>query len=295
MVKNPLVSIITPSLNSETTIDEHLKSVQDQTYKNIEHIVVDNFSTDKTKTICDRYELRFVEFGPERIAQDNHGVKIASGKYVFITGSDMKIDQNYIKECVLACENQNYHAIYASVISRKTNYISSVKALERELYIGDNQHEAARFFVREVFLNLGGYNETMVLHGDDYEMQRRLDEEGYRTGRIDSREEHLDEIESWYELFLKSFYYGYNSLQYIRGYKGKALTQLSPIKITYFSKPGLLIRSIHLIPGFILFKFIQYLSATLGLISNALGIAFLERLFHQLIYRRKNRWAKKKP
>ena len=43
---NKLVSVIVPTFNSSNFIHECLKSIQDQTYKNIEIIVVDNFSTD---------------------------------------------------------------------------------------------------------------------------------------------------------------------------------------------------------------------------------------------------------
>ena len=295
MNSGPMVSVITPVLNGELTIETHLNSVANQTYQNIQHIVVDNFSTDKTQEICERHHVMFVQHGPERTAQSNHGVKIADGKYVFITGSDMEVDVSYIEECVTACESEGYDAIYASVISRLTNYISKVKGLERDLYVGDDEHEAARFFRREVFIDVGWFDEEMVLHGDDYEMQRRVNAAGYITGRINARETHLDEIESWYELFLKSFYYGYNSLQYISKYRGKAVGQLSPIKLAYFSKPKILLRNAYLLPGFILFKLIQYTAATLGLVSHALGLKFIEKLFYTLIYRRKNRWAKQRP
>jgi glycosyltransferase involved in cell wall biosynthesis len=52
---NPLVSVIIPTKNSAKTIEKCLKSVKDQTYKNIEIIVVDNFSTDGTYEIAKKY------------------------------------------------------------------------------------------------------------------------------------------------------------------------------------------------------------------------------------------------
>jgi glycosyltransferase involved in cell wall biosynthesis len=45
------VSIITPTYNSEKTIEDNIKSISNQTYKNIEHIIVDNFSSDSTKQL----------------------------------------------------------------------------------------------------------------------------------------------------------------------------------------------------------------------------------------------------
>jgi len=49
---NPLVSVIITTRNSERTIDKCLSSIKQQTYKNIEIIVVDNNSADKTKEIA---------------------------------------------------------------------------------------------------------------------------------------------------------------------------------------------------------------------------------------------------
>ncbi|MHC4277993.1 MAG: glycosyltransferase, partial [Planctomycetota bacterium] len=46
--EKPLVSIVTPTLNSERFIADNIRSIQSQTYPNIEHIVVDGCSSDKT-------------------------------------------------------------------------------------------------------------------------------------------------------------------------------------------------------------------------------------------------------
>ena len=52
------ISIITPTFNSEQFLNYTLKSIKSQNYKNIEHIFIDNKSTDKTIDILERYKKK---------------------------------------------------------------------------------------------------------------------------------------------------------------------------------------------------------------------------------------------
>lgn len=286
MNKNPIVTTITPVLNGEKYIAENLRSIKRQTYLNIEMIVVDNFSVDRTCKIAKKLGATVYQKGPERASQDNYGVKKAKGKYVFITGCDMKLDKNYIEQAVNKCEHEGYDAIYASVRSRKLNFWSRVKGLERDMYIGDDLIESARFFKRSVFLKLGGYDTKLIINADDYDMQRRLNEAGYKTGRITATEEHIDEIDSLKETFYKSFYYGMNSLLYLKKYKGKAVVQLSPVRAAFFRHYKLLLCHPFLTFGLFIFKIVQYSSATAGLVVGMLKLNKVSDLFHKNIYKK---------
>ena len=55
MNKLPKISIITPTLNSEKDIEACILSVANQSYKNIEHLIMDGLSTDKTLKIVKKY------------------------------------------------------------------------------------------------------------------------------------------------------------------------------------------------------------------------------------------------
>lgn len=283
----PLVSTITPVLNGEKYITENIRSIKNQTYPNIEIIVVDNFSTDDTVEVARSAGATVYQKGPERASQDNYGVQMAKGKYVFITGCDMVLDKDYIEQCVRCCEEGGYDAVYASVKSRTTNFWSKVKGLERDMYIGDDFIESARFFRRDVFLGLGGFDTTLVINADDYDMQRRLNDAGYKTGRITATELHIDEIDSIKEVFLKSFYYGMNSWQYIRRQRGYAVKQLFPVRKAYFRNFKMLLAHPFLTLGFIVFKLVQYTSASVGLLFGALGLQSVSALFHRNIYKKK--------
>ena len=75
-----LVSIIIPTLNEEASLEICLKSIKKQTYKNLETIVVDNFSKDRTPEIAKKYTKLVFKKGNERSAQRNFGAKKAKGK-----------------------------------------------------------------------------------------------------------------------------------------------------------------------------------------------------------------------
>ncbi|RZL35118.1 MAG: glycosyltransferase family 2 protein, partial [Pedobacter sp.] len=86
---NSLVSIITPTFNSEKFISETIKSVQNQTYENWEMIIVDDFSSDKTTDIVilalnadRRIKLFKLEKNSGAGVARNTALEKASGKYI---------------------------------------------------------------------------------------------------------------------------------------------------------------------------------------------------------------------
>lgn len=94
-MKNPLISIITPSFNQGQFIEETLKSVASQTYKNYEHIIIDGGSTDGTIEILKKYQKKY----PDKIKwiseKDkgqsdaiNKGLKMAKGEILCYLNSD---------------------------------------------------------------------------------------------------------------------------------------------------------------------------------------------------------------
>jgi glycosyltransferase involved in cell wall biosynthesis len=283
-VETPLVSIIVPTFNSAKTLEATLKSISCQTYPNIETIVVDNHSTDDTREIARRHGAKVYLKGPERAAQDNHGVKKAHGKYVFITGGDMIIDKDYVMQAVKKCEEEGYDAIYASVLTKGESFWQRVKGLERKTYVGDNFIESARFFRREVFLNLGGYDESLVLNADDYDMQHRLDLARYKTARITAVEWHTDEPTSLKQLALKSYYYAEFASRYMKKYPSHATKQLFPVRLAFIRHINILFCDPLYFIGFIIFKIVQYSAGLCGFIAGWASKEQINYKMHQRIY-----------
>ena len=93
MPDQPLVSIVTPTLNQGRFIGQTIQSIIDQTYERFEHIVVDGGSTDETLAILRGFEgaypLRWTS-GPDRGMYDgiNKGLALARGEIVAYLNSD---------------------------------------------------------------------------------------------------------------------------------------------------------------------------------------------------------------
>lgn len=141
---NPKVSIIIPAYNAEKHIDRAIKSALAQTYENLEVIVVDDGSTDKTIDICKIFEKEDKkvycyrkENGGVSSAR-NFGIKKASGKYVFFLDSDDEIEPTVIDNLVkkhsagalISCRMVVFDGKKKKEVYRECSY-SSEKAVEK--------------------------------------------------------------------------------------------------------------------------------------------------------------------
>ena len=77
---SPMVSVIVPTFNSSENVGTCLKSLKAQIYPDIEIIVVDNHSVDKTREIIRRFGIEPLIAGPERSSQVNCGSEVCERK-----------------------------------------------------------------------------------------------------------------------------------------------------------------------------------------------------------------------
>lgn len=101
------VSIIIPSYNSQDYLERCLDSVINQVYKNIEIIVVDDASTDKTKEIIKKYaekDRRIIPFYQTTnkgvSAARNVGLKAATGEYILFVDSDDSLTKDAVRRMI---------------------------------------------------------------------------------------------------------------------------------------------------------------------------------------------------
>src|SRR6266567_9364650 len=211
----PLVSVIVTTHNNTATLDACLHSITQQSFQPIELIVVDNNSIDDTKDIARRYTSRVFNKGPERSAQRNFGVRKAAGKYVAIVDSDMELSKNVIRDCIHETESDpNTKSVIIPEESFGEGFWAQCKRLERSFYVGVDWMEAARFFDRSLYLQLGGYNENLV-SGEDWDLSQRVNAQA-ELGRIGSFIFHNEGKLKLSKTLKKKYYYAQKFTNYMR-------------------------------------------------------------------------------
>lgn len=268
-MKTSLVSIIVPTYNSSQFLDMCLKSIVEQSYSNIELIVVDNNSKDNTKEIAKKYTKHVYNKGPERSAQRNYGVSKSKGEYVLIIDSDMKLSVDVVKECV---EKINFNSSIKGLVipeeSFGVGFWAQCKKLERSFYVGVDWMEAARFFDRKTFDEVGGYDEELV-SGEDWDLSQRIEKFG-KISRIDSFIFHNEGKISLLKTIKKKYYYAGQFKKYskkkIHSRKISKQTGIVGRYKLYFSRPIKLLKNPILGIGMIFMKTCEFGFGGLGYI-----------------------------
>jgi glycosyltransferase involved in cell wall biosynthesis len=270
MTRGPLVSIIIPTKNSSRLINSCLNSLKNQTYTNIEIIVVDNSSEDNTLDIARRFTNLIYAYKPERSSQINYGVKMSSGKYIYRVDSDFVLEPNVIMEAVNLAESNNYAAILIHNTSDPSvSYWAKVRKFERDMYEYEDLNVAVRFIRKDIFLSLGGFD-TELNYGEDYDLHNRIIQK-YAIGRIHAKEMHLGEYRSLLEIAKKNYYYGKSTIKFLKKNKFRGVKQVNPFRHAFFNNLDKFVGHPTLAFGFVIYQLVRYSSGMLGLLATLIS------------------------
>lgn len=137
-LEQPLVSVILPALNEEDTIQHTVRSLSEQGYPNLEIIVVDDGSTDRTPEICQEMArqgmIRFFRL-QERAGKSaalNYGLKASHGEYLVFMDTDSTLDRGVMTGLLKWFQDENVGAISGNlgVRNRHVNLLTRLQALE---------------------------------------------------------------------------------------------------------------------------------------------------------------------
>lgn len=178
------VSIITATRNSALTIKDTLVSVNQQTHKNLEHIIIDGASTDNTLHLLHRFGHK----GPLVSEADNgiydamnKGIMMADGDIVGILNSDdCYANAGIIEKVVKAFKNKDCDAVYGDLVYVDAHHTKKVLRkwiagkYNKKLFYNGWMPPHPTFFVRkEVYEKYGNFNLDLK-SSSDYELLLRL-------------------------------------------------------------------------------------------------------------------------
>lgn len=177
------VSVITVCLNSEKTIEQTIKSVINQTYKNIEYIVIDGQSTDGTKEIIKKYSdnISQIVSEPDKGIYDamNKGILYASGDIIGLLNSDDWYEPDAVQRAVNAFMTGDADVVYGKICMVYGNGYEAVlkNADIRELDYRMCIQQPASFVRKAAYEKYGLYDQTYRIAAD-YELYLKI----YRNG-----------------------------------------------------------------------------------------------------------------
>lgn len=168
-VEGPLVSIIIPAYNEEDYLPNCLRSIKNQTYKNIEIIVVDNNSQDKTPEIAKNFGAKVVKVEKKNLSVvRNAGAKVAKGEILFFVDADSILYFNCVEKLVKQLSGKTVFS-HGGIICYDSKFHNFLWVLFNR-WIKPNFYTSGRNGVcifKKAFWEIGGYNEKLdPLKGD---------------------------------------------------------------------------------------------------------------------------------
>ncbi len=140
-MENPLISVIIPVYNSEKLLERALDSVLNQTYKDLEIIVVDDGSTDNSSKIIAKYQKkdsRIVSIRQKNGGQAsarNAGIRLAKGEYLAFLDADDEYDKNFILKMLNGFDDDDIDIVVSGMLycrvkerTKKPVYVKKLRA-----------------------------------------------------------------------------------------------------------------------------------------------------------------------
>jgi glycosyltransferase involved in cell wall biosynthesis len=167
-----ILTIIIPTYNSGKTLEGALKSIINQTIKDIEVLIIDGLSIDDTLEIAERHKLEFPNLNviseKDKGIYDamNKGISMAKGTWLYFMGSDDSLYESTTIEQVMNREGlKNSEIVYGDVYSTRFNGCYDGLFSYSKLKNQNICHQSI-FFRKTIFSKIGKFNLKYKGHAD---------------------------------------------------------------------------------------------------------------------------------
>lgn len=279
MKKTPLVSVNIRTYNSQKTLVKALQSVKNQTYKNIEILLSDGYSSDDSVKIAKKYGAK-VGFAEKLGDARYQNYKRSKGEYILSLDSDQTMDKSLVARCVSVCKKKNIDALTISEKSLIDKGTFLEKLIAYDKWVIDKNKDAdvvfgtasPRFFRKKLLDKIAWPKELAIF--DDTILYSQILGTHAKVDYLSYPSIWHHEVSSWF-VFVKKFY------RYGKGYLGAlkerpvtiaahSLPRRSYFSSSAFSKPTYFL-------GLLVLYFVKIVSASFGVLSSLISNNILNK------------------
>jgi glycosyltransferase involved in cell wall biosynthesis len=167
------VSVITVCKNSEDVIEKAIQSVLDQSYKDIEYLLIDGGSTDRTLEIVGKYRSHIHSLLSEKdrgiYDAMNKGVKRATGEIVYFLNSDDSFyDRDVVADVIRQFEIDTPLLVYGNIflINDEHGGIIKYDKVDKQFFLHNTICHQALFMKRDLLHEIGPYDGRYMVYAD---------------------------------------------------------------------------------------------------------------------------------
>ncbi len=249
------VSVIVPILNEEKYIEKFLNSILEQDYpkENLEIILVDGMSTDKTREIIKSYAEKFsfmklVDNEKKTVQYAlNLGIENSSGEYIVRMDAHAWYAKDYVSKCIEYLKKTNAENVGGPTIVKGKTRVQNViaAAYSCPFALGGSSHYKSDFegyadtvswgsFRRDYLVSIGMYDESMPRSEDD-DLNFRIAKSGGKIFITPKIKSEYYPKETFSKLFKQYFEYGVWKIALIKKHgKPPRITQFIPMVFVLF-------------------------------------------------------------
>jgi glycosyltransferase involved in cell wall biosynthesis len=183
-MENKKVSIIIPCFNQAQYLPDSVESVLQQTYKNIELIIVNDGSTDHTKEIAKElsYNVLINQDNKGLSVARNEGIRCSTGEYILPLDADDKISPDFIEKTI--GKNDIVSTWQQEFGLSNRLWMNTIVNPTYENFRQRNQINCCALFKKEIWENIGGYDENMLIGFEDWDFWLRATKANYKVSVI---------------------------------------------------------------------------------------------------------------
>jgi GT2 family glycosyltransferase len=183
------VSVIIPAYNEEKKIAGCIESIMSTKYPQLEILVVDDKSTDKTVEVASGYPIRLIKraMRGERCVARNDGLREAKGEIVVFVDADCTVEEHALEILVSDFSDTKIAGVGGVVLTKETGLVAKYRSYaSREDWLDSKEVVETSYlpggicaYLADALRSVGGFNPSVGRH-ETFELGLRLREKEYR-------------------------------------------------------------------------------------------------------------------